>query len=303
LAVSAIIPVFNRFEYLEQTLHSVFQQTRRPDEVIVIDDCSSESLREQLARFPQAGELRILRTDRNRRVSGARNWGWRHATGDLIAFLDSDDLWEPNKIQTQLDFLAANPGIDGVYGSMIAFWPDGRTQSWAHDRPPTVETKYALIDCNITVQTLMIRRAALELLNGFDERFGILDDQELAIRMGESGLKIVFLPQPPVTRLRRHPTNYSSHAWRYFLEECRIISDNRKLCRRIYGAGSERIHLGRALTRFGTQTRLMGLPTRVLARLLYATARSSKMPREIGTVPPAEIAADYLMTKTAARGH
>lgn len=277
--VSAIIPVHNRFDYLGEALDSVFRQTRPPDEVIVVDDCSTESVDDYLNGLSLGSAVQVLRTDRNRRVAGARNWGWTHSACDVIAFLDSDDLWEPHKTETQLRFLDASRDLDGVYGAMTAFWPDGRTQPWAHDRPLRVETRSALIDCNITVQTLMIRRTALETLGGFDERFGILDDQEIAIRMGESGVKIAFLPEPSVTRLRRHDSNYSSHSWRYFREEYRILSEHRKLCNAIYGPGSSRVHLGRALRKFGSQTPLMGLPTRLLSSLLYASAPSSTMPR------------------------
>jgi len=285
MSISVIIPVYNRFDYLDQALRSVFDQTPAPDEVIIVDDCSTRSLRDHLEKFPPPGEVKILRTDRNRRVAGARNWGWRHATSDLIAFLDSDDIWEPDKTKLQLEYLEANPNLDGVYGSMIAFFPDGDTMPCAHDRPATVQTKYALIDCNITVQTLLIRRKALELLNGFDERFGILDDQDIAIRMAENGLNIAFFAQPPATRHRRHKTNYSNKWATYFIEQCRIISDNRRRCNSIFGPGSSRVHLGRALTRLAYNSRPLRIPGLALAQLLFATAGSSKMPRTGWTIP------------------
>lgn len=276
--VAAIIPVYNRFEFLDEALDSVFRQTRVPDEVILVDDCSSASVGDHLAASPFAAKIKILRTDRNRRVAGARNWGWRRCTADLVTFLDSDDVWEPHKTQTELDYLAANPDVDGVYGGMIAFWPDGRTQSWGHDRQPSVNAKHALMGDNIAVQTLMIRREALELLGGFDERFGILDDLEIAIRVAKTGLKIRFLPEPALTRLRRNDQNYSSNVWRYLVEECRIISENLELAHSIYGRGSERVQFARALRKFGCRTRLMGVPTELLAKFLYATSGSS-MPR------------------------
>jgi glycosyltransferase involved in cell wall biosynthesis len=276
--ITTIIPVHNRFEFLGEALDSVFGQSRIPDEVILVDDCSTASVSDHLAGSPFAGKVKILRTDRNRRVAGARNWGWRHCTGDLVTFLDSDDVWELHKTQTELDFLAANPDVDGVYGGMIAFWPDGRTQAWGHDRQPTVNAKHALMGDNIAVQTLMIRREALEVLGGFDERFGILDDLEIAIRVARTGCKIHFLSDPPLTRLRRNDQNYSSHVWRYLVEECRIISENLELTHSIYGRGSERVQLGRAIKKFGCRTRLMGAPTELVAKLLYATSGSS-MPR------------------------
>jgi len=280
-SISVVIPVYNRFEHLGEALRSVFSQVPCPDEVILVDDCSTRSLADYLRREPPPGPVKILRTDRNRRVAGARNWGWRRATGEWIAFLDSDDIWEPGKLALQLSFLERNPDADGVYGSMIAFWPDGRTEIWANDRPPVVTARHALIDANITVQTLLIRRSALDLLGGFDERFGILDDQDVAIRMAGHGLKICFLADPPVVRHRRHCSNFSRHRLLYFREEFRIARENRGLCNAIYGAGSHRIHLGRALRRLGHTSRVARIPASLASALLYASAPASEMPRHL----------------------
>jgi glycosyltransferase involved in cell wall biosynthesis len=282
--ISVIIPVFNRFEYLDEALRSVYAQSVRPEEVIVVDDHSTNSVSDYLQRFPPPGPIRILRTDRNRRVSGARNWGWRHASGELIAFLDSDDLWEPDKLYRQLEYLDKNPEADGVYGSMIAFWPDGRTQHWAQDRPPRVEARYALIDCNIAVQTLLIRRRALEALGGFDERFGILDDQVIALHMAELGRRLDFFANPPLVRHRRHSSNHSSRYLTYFREELLILREHHELCNRIYGPGSSRVRLGRAFRRLGDATTLTR-PARILSALLYASAPLSRMPRQLSGNP------------------
>jgi glycosyltransferase involved in cell wall biosynthesis len=279
--ISVVIPVYNRFEYLPEALKSVFDQDPTPDEVIVVDDCSSESLSDYLRKYPPPGEVRILRTDRNRRVAGARNWGWRQATGNLIAFIDSDDIWEPGKLRRQLKCLEADPSAAGVYGSTLAFWPNGRTEVWADDRPPVVDLLSALIDHNITVQSLLIRREALEILNGFDERFSILDDQDLAIRIARARLKVVFFPDPPLVRHRRHDSNHSSNAFTYFREECLILRQYRHLCDRVYGPGSSRVWLGRALRRLATNSRVTRIPASLLSSLLHAAAPSSAMPREL----------------------
>ena len=277
--VSTIIPVYNRFDDLPETLASVFGQTRPPEEVILVDDCSTESLDAHLARHPPPRPVRVLRTDRNRRVAGARNWGWQHARGELIAFNDSDDLWAPNKLELQLGWLEAAPELDGVYGAMTAFYPDGRTQSWADDRPPMVDAAAALCDANMTVQTLLVKRTALEALGGFDESFGILDDQDISIRMARLGQRVRFVVDPPLVRHRRNDGNYSSRAGRFFVEDLQIIWKHRALCNELYGPGSDRVHLSRALERFAGRRPRLGLPARLLARVLGATARSSRMPR------------------------
>ena len=280
--ISVIIPVYNRFQYLGDALQSVFSQNPVPDEVILVDDCSTTSLQTYLRVCPPPREVRVLRTDRNRRVAGARNWGWRRAEGDLIAFLDSDDTWEPGKLERQVRYLDANPSVSGVYGSMTAHWPDGRTEVWADNRSPVVNAPSALIDHNITVQTLLIRRSALETLNGFDENFGILDDQDIAIRMGTAGLNVHFFGFPPVARHRRHSSNHSDHLFIYFKEECRILRRYRDLYNRTYGPGSDRVRLGRAVRRWGVHSRWWArIPATMVASLLYATAPSSAMPREL----------------------
>jgi glycosyltransferase involved in cell wall biosynthesis len=283
-SISAVIPVYNRFEYLGECLKSVFGQTRVPDEVLVIDDCSSNSVEEYLAGTPFGGRVTVLRTDRNRRVSGARNWGWRHATGAFIAFIDSDDVWEPFKTELQMQRMREHTEAAGTYGGMTAFFPDGHTQPWAHDRPPKVTVANALTDCNICAQTLLIRRQALESIGGFDESFGILDDQDIAIRLARHGQDILFFADPPLTRLRRNSQNYSGNARRYFEEELTINRRHSVLMDETYGPGSHRVHLARAITRFGRRVKHLGAPSRLVARLLVYSAPRSRMPAS-GTTP------------------
>jgi alpha-1,6-rhamnosyltransferase len=277
--ISAVIPVHNRFEFLNQTLISVFSQSRIPDEVLIVDDCSAIPVEAHFAQSPPPGPVKILRTDRPRNASGARNWGWRHARGDLITFNDSDDLWEPDKTRMQAEYLEAHLEVDGVYGPMLAFYPDGRTQPWAHDRPSIVDAATALIDANMTVQTLMIRRRALERLGGFCEKLTILDDQAFAIEIGLAGMCVVFLDSFLVTRLRRNDSNFSRNATKYLLDDFRVALHYRSVSARIYGPGSVSVHLSRALKRFGRRKRYMGLPTRLLCRVLEALSPASRMPR------------------------
>lgn len=275
--VSAVIPVYNRFEYLGDCLDSVFRQTRVPDEVLIVDDCSTNSVADYLANTPYAGRVKVLRTDRNRRVSGARNWGWQHAQGDLIAFIDSDDIWEPHKTELQLHRLQEYPDAAGTYGAMTAFFPDGSSEPWAHDRPFQVTVRDALADQNISVQTLMIKRRILEEIGGFDENFGILDDQDIAIRLAQRGAPVLFFSDPPLARLRRNSQNYSGNPGRYFREDLLINRRYSSLMNQVYGPGSHRVHLARAVTRFGRRVRHLGLPSRVLAWMLAHSAPRSRM--------------------------
>ncbi len=114
LAVSVIIPAFNAASYVGAALQSVFAQTFAGYEVILINDGSSDT--EQLERVIQPLLSRITYlTQENRGPSGARNLGIRHARGEWLAFLDSDDVWMPNYLAEQLRFLAADRAMDMVY--------------------------------------------------------------------------------------------------------------------------------------------------------------------------------------------
>jgi GT2 family glycosyltransferase len=129
--VSVIIPTYNRAYCLEQTLRSVFDQSHTPLEVIVVDDGSTDETGDlciQMAR--RDGRLRYMR-QANAGVSAARNTGIGAVTGDYVAFLDSDDLWKPWKIEVQLAAFAAVPELGMVWTDMEAVDPQGHVKSSA----------------------------------------------------------------------------------------------------------------------------------------------------------------------------
>ncbi|MGD9255575.1 MAG: glycosyltransferase family A protein, partial [Chromatiales bacterium] len=105
--ISVIIPTCNRVETLPRALDSVLAQTLSVDEVIVVDDGSTDGTADLVrASYPQ---VRLLQQP-NRGVSAARNRGIRKATGDWIAFLDSDDRWLPAKLEAQFRLIEQHPG-------------------------------------------------------------------------------------------------------------------------------------------------------------------------------------------------
>ena len=105
-SVSVIIPTFNRAERLPRALLSVLEQSRPADEVIVVDDGSSDQTRELLkAEFPA---IKLI-VQSNQGVSAARNRGVEASSGSWLAFLDSDDEWLPEKLEVQMQAAAANP--------------------------------------------------------------------------------------------------------------------------------------------------------------------------------------------------
>jgi glycosyltransferase involved in cell wall biosynthesis len=118
MRVSVIIPAYNVEAYVAETIESVLKQTHRVDEVIVVDDGSTD-------RTAQAAESvgRLVRVYRqaNAGASVARNYALERASGDLIAFLDADDLWEPQKLKHQIAYLNARPDVGTVATSFSVF--------------------------------------------------------------------------------------------------------------------------------------------------------------------------------------
>ena len=97
MLVSVVIPTFNRGEMIRKSIDSAISQDFEEREIIVIDDCSTDDTQEIVAEY--GAEVRYIRHSENRGVGAARNTGIAAANGELIAFLDSDDWWLPNKLK------------------------------------------------------------------------------------------------------------------------------------------------------------------------------------------------------------
>jgi GT2 family glycosyltransferase len=123
--VSVVVPAYNRAYCLGRTLDSVLRQTHQNLEVILIDDGSTDNTRELICSHA-ASDSRIKYVyQENQGVAAARNMGMRQSQGDYVAFLDSDDTWEPWKLELQLACLEHCPEVGMVWTDMVAVGPDG----------------------------------------------------------------------------------------------------------------------------------------------------------------------------------
>ena len=116
-AISVVIPCRNGAEFLGEALDSVRAQTLAPLEVIVVDDRSSDAS----AEVARAHGATVLRTAEPGGTAVARNLGWRHARGELIAFLDADDRWRPRHLEVVSGLLASAPEAVLAWGSIEFF--------------------------------------------------------------------------------------------------------------------------------------------------------------------------------------
>lgn len=105
IKVSIIIPVHNVEKYIDDTINSVLNQSYKNWEMILVDDCSSDNSVKVIEKYLSDERIKLIKQDENVRAALTRNRGIEEATGDYIAFLDSDDIWIPEKLEKQLKFI------------------------------------------------------------------------------------------------------------------------------------------------------------------------------------------------------
>ena len=212
--VSVIIPTFNRTHYLREAIASIMAQTVPVDEIIVVDDGSTDDTRKMVMAYGHP--VRYL-WQKNQGPSAARNHGIREAKGDWIAFLDSDDLWVPEKNKIQMEFIRLNSHLDFVFGNLCNF-----SETHTEDKPEilndTVQQYLVahatdlkdlfqnLLICNpVPPSSVFIRRDCVSRIGFFDETMRYSEDYDYWLRVA-SCCRSGFIDQILVKR-RIHDSN------------------------------------------------------------------------------------------------
>jgi len=180
--ISVVIPTYNRGWILKEAVDSVLAQKYPAYEVIVVDDGSTDDTAAILAGY--GNRITMLRQE-NRGVSAARNRGVRKAGGNLLAFLDSDDLWLPGKLEAQADFFHAHPEML-ICQTEETWVRNGRrvNPKNRHKKPSGDIFEPSLELCLVSPSAVMLRRELFEEMNGFDERLPACEDYDLWLRIG-----------------------------------------------------------------------------------------------------------------------
>ena len=179
--LSVVVPAHNRAWCLAEALDSVLAQDVAGVELIVVDDGSTDGTPQLLAGYGDA--LRVLRQE-NRGVSAARNAGIAAAQGEILAFLDSDDVWLPGKLQAQIDFFAAHP--EALICQTEELWvKNGRrvNPGRRHRKRGGMIFEASLELCLVSPSAVMIRRELFERVGHFDEGLPACEDYDLWLRV------------------------------------------------------------------------------------------------------------------------
>lgn len=182
--VSVVIPTYNRRDFLVQAINSVLRQTKPCDELLIVDDGSTDNTRQEVARIIRTSPLNIRYIQQqNSGPAAARNRGVREAKYDLIAFLDSDDRWEKRKLAYQLQAMENDP--DYLISHTLERWyrrGEHLNQKKKHiPRHGNIFT-HCLQLCAVGMSTVMVRRELFEQIGPFNEELRCCEDYDLWLR-------------------------------------------------------------------------------------------------------------------------
>ena len=207
MKISVVTPTYNRLSFLQQALASVWAQTYSNYELIVVDDGSDDGTSEYLESL--GDRIKLIR-QRRRGPSAARNAGVQQASGDYLAFLDSDDVWPPWTLDTYYELIRLHkPSL--VCGAVVEF--DGRLPNIEHTKTVAehfsdffkAADSYQFVGCG----TLAVKKSVFDLVGGFDEDLTVAEDHDFLLRAGiQPGF--VRIQSPMTVAYRRHMENVST---------------------------------------------------------------------------------------------
>lgn len=210
--VSVVVPTRDRRALTAEAVASVLGQTWADLELVVVDDGSADGTPDHLEASFLDPRLRVLRQE-NQGVSAARNRGVRETAGEWVAFLDSDDLWLPEKLERQLAAVGQYPGWDACHTEEV--WI--RHGRWAN--PRKVHAKHGgwifsqcLPLCIISPSSILLRRAVFEALGGFDESLPACEDYDLWLRLC-AARPVLLLDERLTVKRNGHPGQLSQAHW------------------------------------------------------------------------------------------
>lgn len=235
--VSVILPTWNRLPLLRRAVDSVLAQTCRDFELIVADDGSTDGTRAYLESIGDP-RVRPIRLGHRGDLTSARSAGLRHAHGEWVAFLDSDDLWLREKLSLQLLRLAAHPACRWSYTGYSLVDADDRplpAGSRARCRPISGHILEPLLKFEIaaSIVTIVAQRSLIEEMGGFDESIPVRSDFDFTLRLAARSAACA-LPEN-LAQVREHAGRTTAH-----LHPAALYADGERVFRKAAAAASSR---------------------------------------------------------------
>lgn len=199
MTISVIIPIFNGATFIEGAIQNVLSQTLLPQEIIVVDDGSTDTSAEIIKKFPQV----IYKHQDNQGPSAARNTGLEIANSDLISFLDCDDLYPANKLQLLYNYFTNDSNLIAAIGTMQYFFDEEK------DRIGYSEIHEGNISNHVLLGAGLFKKSIFETIGNFDEKLLFSEDFDWYQRLYASKEKIIKI-EDCCLFYRRHANNYTN---------------------------------------------------------------------------------------------
>jgi glycosyltransferase involved in cell wall biosynthesis len=208
--VSLIIPSYNRSKTLRRALRSIEAQTLKPDEVIVIDDGSTDDTRRVIKKeFPFV----IYSFQENKGVSSARNHGIRKSRCEWLAFLDSDDEWLPGKLEKQVELIRKYSDMKVCHAEEVWIRDGKRVNAMKkHRKKGGWIFRHCLPLCAMSPSSIMIHRSVFAQTGLFDEELPACEDYDLWLRI-TSRFPVLFAEEPLINKYGGHDDQLSRKYW------------------------------------------------------------------------------------------
>jgi glycosyltransferase involved in cell wall biosynthesis len=219
LSITAIIPLYNGAKFIELAIRSVLSQTLQPDELIVVDDGSTDEGPSIVERLANENPLIRLLHKSNGGQSSARNFGVSHAKSNLIALLDQDDVWYPHHLERLARPFRKRPGIrlGWVWSDLDEIDETGGLitrrllRRLDRNRPKTTLEQCLKENMFILPSASLIDREAFEKVRGFDPQLSGYEDDDFFLKLFRAGYENIFLDEP-LSQWRFHPSSTSQTA-------------------------------------------------------------------------------------------
>lgn len=217
--ITIIIPSYNQGQFIEETIKSVINQSYKNFELIVIDNQSTDQTKEILRKY--SSQIKVV-CDKDTGQTNAINKGFKMAAGDILAYLNSDDLYEKNTLKIVADYFKKNPKIKIVYGKGKFINEKGKFLGFYKTKPPTLKNLFK--ECVISQPTVFMRREVYEQIGPFDESLNFAMDYDYWIKVAKK-YKFYFINKT-IASTRLHKQSKTSQSKKVFEEVLIVLKKN-----------------------------------------------------------------------------
>ena len=199
--ISVVIPSYNRKEFLKRSIDSAINQTKKPFEIIVVDDGSTDGTETMIKS--DYDFVKFIK-QKNKGVSAARNIGIEVSIGEWICFLDSDDEWKKDKLEKQINAMKSNPGYKFFHSNEIWIKNGLRiNQKKKHKKYGGDIFDKCLDMCRISPSSVMIDKTVFDEVGNFNENLVVCEDYELWLRICDK-YRVFFIDEPLIIKYGGH---------------------------------------------------------------------------------------------------